>query len=90
MHAYESALSGFLLTYIAMLISTGGNTSSQTSALVIQGLTAGELNYANKHRFISREILMAIALAAILGVAAFIRVYTAEKNFFALLRSAYQ
>ncbi len=82
LHAYESALSGFLLTYIAMLISTGGNTSSQTSALVIQGLTAGELNYANKHRFIRREILMALALAAILGVAAFIRVYTAEKNFF--------
>lgn len=78
--AYESTITGFLAAYIATLLSTGGNTSSQTSALVIQGLTAGEVNYANKQRFLRREILMALALGLILGIATFARVFIAEGN----------
>src|SRR5438105_9206894 len=34
---YQVALTGFLMYFITMLISTGGNASSQTSALAIQG-----------------------------------------------------
>lgn len=79
-HAYSETIAGFLVGYIAMMISTGGNTSSQTSALVIQGLTSGELTFANARRFLKREISMAGALAAILGVASFIRVYLAEQT----------
>lgn len=80
LHAYENTIAGFLLGYITMLISTGGNSSSQTSALVIQGLAAGEINASNTKRFLKREILMAFALACVLAVAAFGRVYLAEGN----------
>lgn len=73
--AYEVTLCGFLMYFIPMLVSTGGNTSSQTSALVIQGLAAGEIYEANMRKFLWREFLMAIALATILGMAAFARVY---------------
>jgi magnesium transporter len=64
---------GTLLYFATMLISTGGNTSSQTSALVIQGLITGELHRSNIFRFLRRELLMAIILALILGAIAFIR-----------------
>lgn len=74
LQAFESTLASFLIYYMTMLTSTGGNASSQTSALVIQGMAAGELNFANFHRFIRREMLMATALAAALGIATFLRV----------------
>ena len=72
--AHETALSG-LIIFIPMLVSTGGNTSSQTSALTIQGLASGEINFSNLRRFVRREFLMALVIAFVLGVTAFIRVF---------------
>lgn len=72
---YQLLLAGFLFQFISMLGSTGGNTSSQTSAFIIQGVATGEINDQNVHRFLRREILMASAIAAILGGLAFIRVF---------------
>jgi magnesium transporter len=72
--SFHATLScGTLLYFATMLISTGGNTSSQTSALVIQGLITGELHRSNIFRFLRRELLMAMILAIILGAIAFIR-----------------
>lgn len=75
--AYEDSLHEltFLSLFIPMLVSTGGNTSSQTSALAIQGLALGEINYSNIRRFFKRESLMALCLALSLGFIAFLRVY---------------
>lgn len=75
LHAYESTLSAFLLSFIPMLISTGGNTSSQTSAVVIQGMASGDVTFSNMRRFLRREFMMASVLACILGIASFARVY---------------
>ena len=76
MRAYESTLSyGLLLYFTTMLISTGGNASNQTSAVAIQGMITGDINSSNIKRFIRREMLMALALSCIFGVAAFARSY---------------
>lgn len=72
--SYEKLL-GVLYVFIPMLISAGGNTSSQTSAMVIQGMASGDLRRSNMARFFRREIMMAIALGIILGTAAFARSY---------------
>lgn len=72
--AHEATLAG-LAMFIPMLISTGGNTSSQTSALAIQGLASGEINFSNIARFIRREFLMALVISTILGITAFARVF---------------
>jgi len=66
---------GSLIYFTQMLVSTGGNSSSQTSALVIQGLATGEIRPSNIFRFLRRELLMALGLAAILGFVAFVRAY---------------
>lgn len=71
---YELLLAGFLMQFTTMLVSTGGNTSSQTSALAIQGLATGEIDDQNLTRFIRREFVMSIALGAILAFMSFIRI----------------
>ena len=78
--AYEATLGGFLMYFISMLISTGGNTSSQTSALAIQGLATGEINKANTFRFFKRELLMSFVIGLILSAAAYTRVYVVYKD----------
>lgn len=72
---YQGMLEGFFFLYLTMLTSTGGNSSSQTSALAIQGMASGEINSANVKRFISREFFMALMLAIILGAFSFLRIY---------------
>ena len=75
MGAYEATLNTFLLSFIPMLISTGGNTSNQTSAMVIQGMASGELGFFNMKRFLRREFYMGSLLALALGITSFARVY---------------
>ena len=71
---YEATIMSVLVLFIPMLMSTGGNTSHQTSALVIRGMISGEVTLSNLWRFLRREFLMAGMLAIILGITAFIRV----------------
>jgi magnesium transporter len=76
MRSFKSTLQyGSLLYFTSMLISTGGNSSNQTSALVIQGLATGDLRQANIGRFLRRELAMAGVLGLVLGIVAFIRAY---------------
>jgi len=79
---YQVTLQGFLIYFITMLVSTGGNSSSQTSAVVIQGMASGQITSDNVSRFLRREIVMAVMMAIILGVVAFFRAYLTEGSFF--------
>lgn len=72
---YEALLTGFLISFISMIASTGGNTSSQTSALVIQGMVSGEITDNNIGRFLKREFFMAALIGLCLGIVSFIRTY---------------
>lgn len=76
LHAYEATLQiGSLLFFTTMLISVGGNTSSQTSAVVIQGMASGEILPTSIMRFLRREFYMAIMLALLLGFTGFLRAW---------------
>jgi magnesium transporter len=74
LQSYQATLSDFLWIFITMLISAGGNASSQTSAIVIQGLATGELTSLNLGKFIRREFLMAGMIALVLGIFSFLRI----------------
>lgn len=76
----EELLAGFLVVFITMLVSTGGNASSQTSAVIIQGMASGEINKNNFGRFFRREFAMAFAMAVVLGATAFARVYLTSQD----------
>jgi len=75
MQYYEFLLRGFLYSFSPMITSTGGNTSSQTSALAIQGITLGEITETNMSRFLLRELRMAMLIGLTLALVGFIRIY---------------
>jgi magnesium transporter len=58
-----------------MLTSAGGNSGSQTSAVVIQGLASGEISLSHVFLLLRRELLVSTLLAAILGAFSFARAY---------------
>jgi magnesium transporter len=72
---FESTLTPFLILFFTMLVSTGGNTGGQTSAIAIQAMSSGDLNETNRLQFIAREFLIGTMLALVLASIAFIRVY---------------
>ena len=50
-----------------MIISSGGNTGSQTSTLIIRALATAEINLKDVWRALSREVLTALLLGIILS-----------------------
>jgi magnesium transporter len=72
--AFDTVMSfGILSSFIPMLTSAGGNSGSQTSAVLIQGLASGEINTSNMGRLFKREIFTSSAIACILGLLIFAR-----------------
>ena len=51
LEAYNDTLGMILHFFVPMIISAGGNTSSQTSAVAIQGMAAGEIRASNMFKF---------------------------------------
>lgn len=72
---FQATLTQFLILFFTMLVSTGGNTGGQTSAIAIQAMSSGDLNENNTMKFICREFLIGAMLAVVLAGIAFVRVY---------------
>lgn len=77
---YDSVLTPFFMMFFAMLVSTGGNTSGQTSAIAIQGMSSGDINSSTVFKFLKREVALGFMLAIILSIVAFVRVYTVHQD----------
>lgn len=71
-HALDKAL--ILSLFIPLIISSGGNTGSQASSLIIQALTVGEVTLADWWNVMKREIISGILLGTVLGLIGFFRV----------------
>lgn len=71
---------GVLMQFLTMLTSAGGNASSQTSAVVIQGIASGEINRTNIKKFLKREFFLAFWIALFLGFLSFLRVYVTSHH----------
>ncbi len=71
--AYEGALSAavILTSFIPMLMGTGGNSGSQSSATVIRGLALGELKFRDIARIIGKEAIVSCMIGLCLGVVNF-------------------
>jgi magnesium transporter len=63
-----------LSLFLPLIISSGGNSGSQASTLVIRAMALGEVRVADWLRVFRREIQMGIVLGAILGSVAAVRV----------------
>lgn len=65
-----------LVTFIPLIISSGGNTGSQAATLIILSHDPGEVTIANWWVIIRREFLSGLVLGGILGVIGFLRIAT--------------
>src|ERR1051325_7685026 len=63
-----------LALFVPLVISSGGNTGSQASSLIIRSLAVGEINVKEWWRIVSKEIKTGLFLGLILGIIGFLRV----------------
>lgn len=76
MGAFEDEISRavVLALFVPLVISSGGNSGSQASTLVIRALALGELRLSDWWRVMRREVLAGLSLGAILGSIGFLRI----------------
>lgn len=74
---YEDAMAVMpvLITFIPMLMGTGGNGGSQSSTLVIRGLAVGEIEFKDIFRVLFKEIRVAVVVGLMLAVVNGLRIY---------------
>jgi len=74
---YEAAMAAMpiLITFIPMLMGTGGNCGSQSSTLIIRGLALDEIEFKDILRVIFKEIRIAVLVGSFLAVVNGLRIY---------------
>jgi magnesium transporter len=70
----EIARAVVLALFVPLIISSGGNSGSQASTLVIRALALGEVTLRDWFRIMRREIRSGLALGSILGSIGFLRI----------------
>jgi magnesium transporter len=68
-----------LASFIPMLMDTGGNAGSQSSALIIRGLALGEIRAKDALKVLWKEIQVSCLVGIVLTVVNFVRIYFFEK-----------
>ena len=68
------AANAALIAFIPMLMSTGGNCGSQSSVMVIRGLSLGEIEMSDALRVLWKEFRVSVFCGLALGVAGFAKV----------------
>jgi magnesium transporter len=63
-----------LAMFIPLVMSSGGNSGSQATSLIIRALALGEIKLRDWWRIAVREIPTGLALGAILGLIGFVRI----------------
>ena len=70
----EIARAVVLALFIPLIISSGGNSGSQASTLVVRAMALGEVRLRDWWRVIRREIAAGLALGAVLGGIGLLRI----------------
>jgi len=63
-----------LALFIPLIISSGGNSGSQTSTLIVRAIALGEVRSSDWGKVLKRELLSGLVLGSILGAIGFTRV----------------
>jgi magnesium transporter len=70
----EIARAVVLALFIPLIISSGGNSGSQASTLVIRAMALGEVRLRDWWRVTRREVITGLALGLVLGTIGFLRI----------------
>ena len=74
---YEAAFAAvpLLVSFIPMLTGTGGNCGSQTSTMIIRGMSLGEIRLKDFFKVVFKEFRISLIVSTILAVVNGIRIY---------------
>lgn len=64
-----------LAMFVPLIISSGGNSGSQASTLIIQAMALGEITIGDWWRVMRREIISGLMLGIVLGAIGFLRIF---------------
>jgi len=65
-----------LAMFVPLIISSGGNSGSQASTLIIQAMALGEITIGDWWRVMRRELISGLMLGVVLGTIGFLRIFT--------------
>ncbi len=76
MQGYNSEIekAAILAMFLPLIISSGGNSGSQATTLVIRAMALGELKLRDWFRVVRKELLSGLSLGLILGTIGFFRI----------------
>ncbi len=76
MQSYEEEIekAAVLALFLPLVISSGGNSGSQSSTLVIRAMALGEVTIRDWWRVAGREIVSGLSLGLLLGIVGFTRI----------------
>lgn len=76
-NSFEAALSAvpILMSFVPMLMGTGGNAGGQSSATVIRGIAVGEIELSDVLKVLWKELRVALLCGVTLAVASFVKIY---------------
>ncbi len=77
-HAFE--VMPILVSFIPMLMDTGGNCGSQSSTLIIRGLAVDEITFNDFFKVVFKEFKISLVVSGILALANGIRIYLINQN----------
>jgi len=77
----EIAKAVVLALFLPLIISSGGNSGSQATSLVIQAMALGDIRLRDWFRVIRRELIAGVALGVILGLIGLARIFAWQRLF---------
>ena len=86
LNSFEESLSIFpvLISFIPMLMGTGGNAGGQSAATVIRGMAVGEIELSDILRVLWKELRVAILCGVTVAVVGYLKLFFFDNMFFGL------
>jgi len=64
-----------LALFVPLIISSGGNSGSQASSIIIRAMAIGEIGWRDAWRVVRKEFSSGLVLGLILGIVGFLRIF---------------
>ncbi len=87
---YENAMTALLVSFIPMLMDTGGNSGSQSTAIIIRGLATEELRLRDYVKVVFKELRIAILVGVTLALANALRLWLLNLTYYHISGGMYR
>ncbi|MGD9648527.1 MAG: magnesium transporter, partial [Pirellulales bacterium] len=79
-YGQEIEANAWLVFFIPLVISTGGNSGSQSATLIITAMSSGDVSLADWARVVRRELLTGLLLGGFLGMIGYVAATVVAPN----------